>query len=419
MRLFQRTLLVAGSSLLLYFGIVPAFSKIDSDFPNYYTAARLVIEGGNLTSLYDDAWFQKQIEREGIDREGKFSPFPPLDAFIMIPIAHLSPQHALQAWTIVNVLLLGANILLLSKILGRGWVWSGLLFLGSGIALVNNFRLGQFYLALSLLLSAGYLYWRKEFFRRSGSVLGAAAALKYFPVLFLPLFIARKEWKLIFSFLLTILILYALSVLVLGAEVHRQYLSVLTSHLDGNIQDGYSATFQSWNSLLKRIFVPDPVWNPEPLVGWPPGYIIIKFVIYGIVAFLTLRACRDAAASFGPDTPSVQCALVSIAGLLLLPASATYHFLLLVLPVGLLLSVERAPWRLKQKMILGLFILIGFIPYRIFRVFDGRALLTILAYPRLALMLAIFLASISYTKERGRRNGQPGNQGRDPSSLTM
>ncbi|HYQ86173.1 MAG TPA: glycosyltransferase family 87 protein [Bacteroidota bacterium] len=419
MRLFQWTLLVVGSSLLLYFGIVPAFSKIDSDFPNYYTSARLVVEGGNLTNLYDDAWFQKQIEREGIDQEGRFSPFPPVDAFIMIPLAYLPPRYALQAWTIVNVLLLGANVLLLSRILGRDRLWSALLFLGSGIALVNNFRLGQFYLALSLLLLAGYLYWRKARSGRSGSLLGAAAALKYFPVLFLPLFIVRKEWKLIFSFLLTILILYALSVLVLGIEVHRQYLRVLTSHLDGNIQDGYSATFQSWNSLLKRIFVRDPAWNPEPLVGWPPGYILIKFAIYGIVAFLTFRACRDAAASLGSNAPSVQFALVSIAGLLLLPASATYHFLLLVLPVGLLLSVERAPWRLKQKMILGLFILIGFIPYRIFRVFDGRALLTILAYPRLALMVAIFLASISYVRKQGHRGGQPGNQGRETSSLTM
>ncbi|TLY28051.1 MAG: DUF2029 domain-containing protein [Ignavibacteria bacterium] len=394
MRLFQWTLLVAGSFLRFY-------------------------EGGNLTNLYDDAWFQKQIEREGIDQEGRFSPFPPLDAFIMIPLAYLPPRYALQAWTIVNVLLLGANVLLLSKILRRDLVWSALLFLGTGIALVNNFRLGQFYLALSLLVSAGYLYWRKARFGRSGSLLGAGAALKYFPVLFLPLFIVRKEWRLIFSFLLTILILYGLSVLVLGTEVHRFYLSVLTSHLDGNIQDGYSATFQSWNSLLKRIFLPDPVWNPEPLVGWPPGYITIKFAIYGIVVFMTLRACRVAAASFGSDGASVQFALVTIAGLLLLPASATYHFLLLVLPVGLLLSADRAPWGLKQKMILGLFILIGFIPYRIFRVFDGRALLTFLAYPRLALMLAIFLSSISYTKERGRRNGQPGRQARETSPFTL
>src|SRR6266850_383146 len=118
MRRFQWTLLAVGSSLLLYFGIIPAFSRIDSDFPNYYTSARLVIEGGKLTGLYDDAWFQKQIEREGIDQEGRFSPFPPVDALIMIPFASLSPQHALQAWTIVNVLLLAANVQLLSKILG-------------------------------------------------------------------------------------------------------------------------------------------------------------------------------------------------------------------------------------------------------------------------------------------------------------
>jgi uncharacterized membrane protein len=74
---------------------------------------------------------------------------------------------------------------------------------------------------------------------------------------------------------------------------------------------------------------------------------------------------------------------------------------------------------MKQKIILGLFIMIGLIPYRIFRVFDGRALLTVFAYPRLALMLAIFLASISYTRERSRSNRQARAQSREPASLTV
>src|SRR3982074_2763817 len=39
-------------------GMVPAMSKIDSDFPNYFTAAKIVADGENVERLYDDSWFQ-------------------------------------------------------------------------------------------------------------------------------------------------------------------------------------------------------------------------------------------------------------------------------------------------------------------------------------------------------------------------
>ncbi len=73
------TLLCAALGLLLWVrGIAPAVSRIDTDFPNYLTAARIVADGGPAARLYDDAWFQQQMRDYGIGdpKQGKFAPFP-------------------------------------------------------------------------------------------------------------------------------------------------------------------------------------------------------------------------------------------------------------------------------------------------------------------------------------------------------
>jgi glycosyl transferase family 87 len=391
-------------SALLWFGIAPAWTTVATDFPNYYTSARLVVEGRDVSRVYEADWFQSQIYREGIDQQGIFAPLPPVTALLMVPIAFLSPLPALRAWTIVNMILLAANIVLLSRCTGRGWPFCMLLFLSSGIALLNNFRFGQCYLLITLLIMAGYLGEQSSRPGRSGIAFGTAAALKYFPVAFIPLFMIRREWKLILAFVSTVAALTLLAALPLGVEVYRRFLTVLPGHLEGEILNPFGATLQSWNSLLRRMFVPDPLLNPSPVLDWQSGYYLVKYTIYLLVLILTIRSYRDASKALGPKAPPFQFALVSVAGLLLLPASATYHFLLLVLPVALLLRTETGRWRPEQKVLLLLFLTISWIPYRLFRPFDGRGLLSILAYPRLGLLVAMFLTLRLFL----RNSGEPG-----------
>jgi hypothetical protein len=391
-RLFIVLLLSAlFASLILWLGVAPAWTRIDTDFPNYYTSARLVIEGRDISRIYEPDWFQSQIYREGIDQQGIFAPLPPVTALLMIPVAFLPPLPALRTWTVINLLLLAGNIFLLSRCTGRSWPFCLLLFLASGIALINDIRFGQCYLLVTLFIMAGYAGSRRGRPGGAGVAFGAAAALKYFPLVFLPLYAIRREWKLILATVSTVAALSLLAAMFLGAGVYRQFLTVLPGHLEGEILNPYGATLQSWNSLLRRLFVPDALLNPGPVLEWSPGYYIAKYLIYGLVLVLSIKGCRDAERAFGPDAPPLQFALVSLAGLLLLPASATYHFLLLVLPVGLLLGGERVRWRPEQKVLLALFILISWIPYRLFRPFDGRGLVSILAYPRLWLLLAMFI----------------------------
>jgi hypothetical protein len=66
---------------------------------------------------------------------------------------------------------------------------------------------------------------------------------------------------------------------------------------------------------------------------------------------------------------------------------------LLWLPVGLLIDFflrERAPG--YAYFVLGSYALVGFFPYRFTMPFEGHGGLTVLAYPRLLLLLVTFIA---------------------------
>ncbi len=394
MKLLQYTSLAALLVFLFVRGIIPAMESVNTDFPNYYTSARLLTEGSDVRRLYDDDWFQNQIQRFGMNQLGKFTPFPPITAFIMTPLTFLTPLNALRVWTIFNIVLLVFAILLMSHVTGRSWIWSAILFLSTGHALANDFKFGQFYLLLSVLIIVGYRYWIQGENVKGGVFFGVGAAFKYFPIIFFAEFIARREWRIISIGLVTIAILTVFSILFLGLGVHEQFVShVLGQHLEGNIQNPFSPTFQSWNSLFRRLFVYDPARNPNPAYNAQGAYIIGLYSIYALVVTLVIIAFKKSLSFSNEFARDTQFGLLGVTGLMLLPASATYHFLLLALPVALLLHGTK--WTISQKVIAALYVSIGFIPYRWFEHFESLGILAVFSYPRLILMCCLFTATIA------------------------
>ena len=110
-------LLAVLATLVVARGVVRAMSAVDSDFPSYLTAARIVADRGSVERLYDIPWFQEQMRgyRIGEPSAGKFSPFPPPTALLLLPIAHLEPLDALRVLTAVSVVCLVGAIALLSR----------------------------------------------------------------------------------------------------------------------------------------------------------------------------------------------------------------------------------------------------------------------------------------------------------------
>jgi hypothetical protein len=109
-------------------------------------------------------------------------------------------------------------------------------------------------------------------------------------------------------------------------------------------------------------------------------------------------------------TSSAAAPSIGILGILLFliaPATATYTCALLWLPVALLINYFLAKGaRMPAYFILGAYALIGFIPYKYAYPFEGHGGLTVLAYPRLYLLLAMFMGCayfIAYPRPSGQR----------------
>jgi Glycosyltransferase family 87 len=392
-------LFAALTALFIARGVVPALSSVQSDFPNYFTAAKIVADGGDVTRLYDDAWFQTQMRLYGVGKGvGKFSPFPPPTALLLVPVARFEPLNALRLVTVLSVLGLIASVVLLARILEWSVIDAAVFVLLSGYAVLYALRDGQPYIIVSLSCILAYYARLKGRPLLAGVCFGLFIPIKYFAVVFILYFACRREWRLVLGAVVCASAVSLLSVAVLGWKVHEHFLSaVLGNHLIAKLsmQDPFTASFQSFDTLFRRLFLFDAAANPMPWFASPAlqiaALIITKASILAAAIAVLMKLNRGRA----PEAVGPSLGIIGIVALLLAPATASYHFVLLWLPVGLLASHlnRRGAQEWAAAMIL-MYALIGFFPYRFTMPFEGQGWLSVLAFPRLYLMLAIFVVGL-------------------------
>ncbi len=368
---------------------MPSWNHVHHDFPNYLVSAQMVVQGEDLTLLYDDAWFNQRIKEAGIEEEGKFTPFPPITSFLMTPLAMLNPIHAKRIWVAVNLGLLILHLVLIRKLANTTWIRSAVIIFLLGAGMANNFLNGQVYLLISTLVFLAYWHYQRKSFGWAGILLAFAAIIKYLPIIFLAVLLIARNWRLVTAATLTLVALALLQLFYFGIDLNLQYLGILQAHLGGEIsgQHGFLYQFQSWNSLFSRLFVFDESLNPQPLLNAPWLKSVLLAVIYSCMLWTFYKLWR----LFGKENIEVILALVGIGVITLLPASATYHCILLLFPITLLIGHGKA---LEGK--LGLFWLtsygaMGFIPYGLFW---NEAFPTVFLYPRLWLLILFFVLSL-------------------------
>jgi Glycosyltransferase family 87 len=400
------TLLLIGLTAYVFSkGVVPAMSEVTADFPGYFTSARIVIDGQETQRLYDDDWFREQIRRYGLEsarNPGKFAPFPPPTALLLVPLARFEPLTALRIVTVVSVLCLIGSIFLLARILAWNPLDSALFILSSGLAIISGLRCGQPYIVISTFCILGYYLYLQRRPWLAGICLGLFVPIKYFPIIILAYFAFRKEWKVVMGGAAAIAAVGLLSIAVLGWKVHEIFiLSVLGNHLIGrlSLQDQsvpFTAVYQSFDTLFARLFVFDPARNPQPLLAAPLLRTVSLIAVKGailLIAVATLAKLAGRAASAA--APSIG--ILGIVLFLIAPATATYTCALLWLPVALLVDYFlRTGARMPAYFTLGVYALIGFIPYYYAYPFEGRGGLSLLAYPRLFLLFAMFVGCVYF-----------------------
>jgi hypothetical protein len=320
---------------------------------------------------------------------------------------------------------------------------ASLLVFSSGLAIVNGLRFGQMYIVLALLMLLTLHWIRQGKEVSAGLAAGVLVPVKYFPLVLVLWFLLERRWRAAGAAVLAAAAVTALTVAVTGPGMFAEFFSsVLPEHLRSRyaLQSPYASAFQSWDSLLMRLFVRDPAENPGAITHSPLLYRTTSGTI--LVAGLLLTGLAALRASRSPSLREIVPGLLGTGALLFAPGTATYHFILLlptIVPV-ILQGQTTAPWHSAPPaspgtpqravlpgalrpalpslplrpatpagMVLVLYAAIGWIPYGWFRTFESSGGIgVVLAYPRLFLVLAFYSLLLALVHRNGRGEEPPG-----------
>jgi hypothetical protein len=385
----ERVLMALLLLLFVVRGFIPAWGHLDSDFANYYLAARLYREGYPVERVYEWTWFQRQKDHAGIERPlVGFIPSTLTSALPIVPLSSLPPLLANRIWLVISLGFLFLTAVLLKAITSLNWRRIGLLTFLAVAPLHNNFLLGQVHVLILLLLTfAAWLYF-KEWSLLSGITVATAAALKIYPALFLLFFLVKKQWRAAAGLACGIAAAVLLSVRLFGAAACRTYFrEVLPSGLRGEIIDPYATGWDSLNALLRRLFIFEPELNPAPAAHLPVLYALLQPLLHSLILVVFLWAM--ASKSSGRSRQKLEWAIYCFLLLLLSSEPLPYHFVVLILAAVLVVDYLTARGESRWAGAVVALYALACVPYdRLYRA-NPEGWRSLLVFPRLSWMLLL------------------------------
>jgi hypothetical protein len=331
--------------LALIFFLARAFragwTELNTDFPNYYTAAVLIRQGQPLHNYYDWTWFQRQMNYAGVEHQlGNYNPHTPLTALPLVGLTKLAPLRAKQVWLLSNLGFLAMTVWLLSRMTQFQVEQVWLLAFCGYFSLRTNFLYGQYYVFLLFLLTLSFYYLHRGKHTLSGLLAGLAFGLKLYGGPFLLYFIAKRNWKAVFGMIAAIACLGVLAIALFGWHDIVYYATqIFPRSLESGAIDPYNPGVPTVSTMLRHYLVREPELNPHPLWEAPWMFFFLRtLVTVAVIVFLCLGV------ALRPSTDRRDFAWFVIAIVLLSTNLASYTFILLLLPLVLLLE-ESPLWQ--------------------------------------------------------------------------
>jgi hypothetical protein len=392
--------------LALYLGLhaMPqAWGTLNTDFPNYYTSARLAHEGYDTSRAYEWVWIQREKDHRAIDdRLIGLIPFTPFSTLVMWPITGLQPLAAKHCWLLLNLALLVPLVWMLRSMTGLSYQRIALVIAVS-VPLQVNLLYGQFYFFLLVMLVAACWAYLRNWHVLAGALVALAAATKIFPVLFLIFFLQRRNWRALAAGVVTGLAAAAVSVATLGWNMHRTFLhEILPWALHGEGMSPYVTSAASMSTILHYLFLAEPQWNPHPWHSSLLCYALLEPTLQTLVLAPAILLIRKDDRT--PGRILLEWSALLTASLATSTMPASYHFVLMMLPVCVLAAeLLRRKWYGWLGVLAIVYLGIGFsVPSPSKQM--GPAIL--LYTPRLPLVLALLLG-FYLLLGRDRGEGRP------------
>jgi hypothetical protein len=349
------------------------WTQSSTDFPNYYTAAVLVRQRKPLRNFYDWTWFAKQMNYAGVERQlGAWTPQTPLTMLPMVGFAGLPLQDAKRGWLGINLVLLASILYMLARTTGLSLEQIALLAFCGFSSLAANFVSGQYYVFLLFLIALTFYCLDRDYRATSGFLSGVAFGLKLYTGPLLLYFAAKRKWRSVAGMLASVACVGALAVALFGWSDVQYYLTnVLPRTLEGGSVDPYNPGVPAISTLLRRLFIREPALNPNPMLQAPWLFFFARTAIQlGLIVFTVLGVAAAKNSDHHRDFAWFVILLV-----LLSTSTASYTFVLLLVPIALLLK-DASPF--KSAYLVGSYILLN------------ANLKPVWLFPKLWLMLLLF-----------------------------
>lgn len=366
----------------------PAAGALTHGFGAYYTASRLTQTGQISADIYNPAYFRPLVEGETHQRASDiYNANPPTTSLLLWPLSYLPVEQARLVWIVANGLMLWGGITLLVWTFAtppRLLVLTLLLSIGMLFQpVIDNFRFGQAYVLIFLLLATAIVTWKKQQAKLGGLILTLALLFKTAGAMLLPLLAWQRRWRFLAwtvgisgGIVLVTLPLFPIS-------MWQAYIQLLIETT--NAPSVCVVTYQTTRSLLCHLFVFDDVWNPTPIAHLP----WLARLLFAGLALSSLSAC------FILNRFNQLAALLSVMawGVLFAPLGEQYHHTVMLIPISWLV-IEWRTLNNIAKIFIGIAILGYLMPVHIGDPRFEAGWWAILAYPRLysgwLVLLALF-----------------------------
>lgn len=352
----------------------------------------MYIDGKDMKTAYDNVEFNRQLLMYGINNQiVSYTPYPPLTALIMLPIAKLAPLDAKLWWNIFNLLVLLACMIMLAKITQLDFFKCGLIFFLSGFALANNFMFGQVYLLVLLFLLLSMSFMQQDNDILSAVFIALSIVLKFYTIFFVFLFLFKKRYKLLIYTIVFSILIYIPVVLLTGFDLNWFYFTTIMPRLgDAWVGTVYAAEYQSWLSLVHRWFSYEPILNPEPFFDSTLAFYVLKYSYIFFILTLAISVLKRSG-----ENLKLELSLFCITCLLLLPVNASYQFVVLIPAAAILFKHfwDKKKYFAGASLVLLMFIMNSHIQIYLTNTFKGSPY-NIFAYVKLIGLLIFFAVNI-------------------------
>lgn len=262
--------------------IIPFFTNMD-DFGVYYETSKKIIN-------HDYTIYNVKIHTDVFN-------YPPVYSIIIKPIGYFNYFFIKNIWLILSITLYILSSIILFKLLDIKFKENILFFISLSFIFkpaLETFKWGQVNSIVLFLIICGLFFYLQERDIVSGILFGFAAAVKLSPAIFILLFLVKKKYTIVATFILTFILLNLWAVMILGFDTSINYYLKLLPELfkRGMFDNPYN---QSFHNLFSRLFKEGNGYSTPVFVSNKLADILTKVstTIILILSIITLIIKRD------------------------------------------------------------------------------------------------------------------------------